>query len=129
VLKGVNVVVDGNVIGVLYPGGPARPIALTLHNPNNFALAIASIPTTVSSSPAGCAAAASGGNPANLDLQQSNVGHGANPQTLPIPANQSVTLPSGSALPPTVGLLNTDRTQDACKNGSFQFTYSATGTK
>jgi len=43
VLKAVNVVLEGDAVGLLYPGGPARPIALTLHNPNNFAVVISSI--------------------------------------------------------------------------------------
>jgi hypothetical protein len=128
VLHAVNIVVDGNATGLLYPGGPARPIALTLHNPNNFPLRISSITATVSSSPTGCPAVPVTG-PANLDLQQSNVGHGASPQTVTVPANQSLTLPVGSAGAPTVRLLNTSYNQDACKNGSFRFSYSALGTK
>ncbi|HWH93875.1 MAG TPA: hypothetical protein VNT03_08435 [Baekduia sp.] len=130
VLKAVNVVVDGDAVGLLYPGGPTRQIALTLHNPNNFAVLVTSIDASVKSSPAGCPAAASATSPANLELQQSNVGHGASPQTVTVAANQNLTLPAGGAIAPTVKLLNyTDRNQDACKNGSFVFNYTATGGK
>jgi hypothetical protein len=123
VLKAVNVVVDGDAVGLLYPGGPPRSIVLTLHNPNNFPVIVSSITASVSSSPTGCAATT------NLDLQQSNVGHGATPQTVTVPANQNLTLPAGAASRPTVQLLNLGVSQDACKNGSFRFSYTATGTK
>ena len=121
VLKAVNVVVDGDADGLLYPGGPARRLVLTLHNPNNFPVVISSINASVSSSPAGCPATT------NLAIQQSNVGNGASPQTVTVPSNQNLTLPAASA--PTIRLLDTGVNQDACKNGSFQFSYLSKGTK
>lgn len=121
VLKAVNVVVDGDAVGLLYPGGPVRRIALTLHNPNNFAVVISSITTSVSSSPPGCPAAS------NLVIQQSNVGNPPGPQTVTVAANQNLALPG--ALAPTIGLLETGRNQDACKNASFRLSYLAIGTK
>lgn len=124
VLHAVNVVVDGNADGLLYPGGPTRTIALTLHNPNNFPVTIYKITVTVSSSPAGCPAST------NVDLQQSNVGNGSNPQTVTVPANTALTLPSSGAVTrPTISLLNLPSSQDACKNGTFTLSYLATGSK
>jgi hypothetical protein len=121
VLKAVNVVVDGDAVGLLYPGGPVRRIELTLHNPNNFPVVISSIAASASSSPAGCSATT------NLAIQQSNVGNGSSPQTVTVPANQNLTLPTANA--PTIRLLDTGSNQDACKNGSFRLSYLATGTK
>ncbi|HEX8156007.1 MAG TPA: hypothetical protein VF526_01370 [Solirubrobacteraceae bacterium] len=121
VLKAVNVVVDGDAVGLLYPGGPARRIALTLHNPNNFAVVISSITASVSSSPADCPAAT------NLAIGQSNVGTGTSPQTVTVPANQNMAVPGASA--PTIRLLDSASNQDACKNASFRLSYLAKGTK
>jgi len=121
VLKAVNVVVDGDAVGLLYPGGSVRRIDLTLHNPNNFPVVISSITASVSSSPAGCPATT------NVVIQQSNVGNGANPRTVTVPAKQNRTLPAVSA--PTIRLLDTGANQDACKNGRFGLSYLTTGTK
>jgi hypothetical protein len=121
VLKAVNVVVDGDAVGLLYPGGAARPIALTLHNPNNFAVVISSITASVSSSPAGCPATT------NLVIGQSNVGNGTSPQTVTVAATQNLAVPGASA--PTIRLLDTASNQDACKNGTFRLSYLAKGTK
>ncbi|MDT4936634.1 MAG: large repetitive protein, partial [Pseudonocardiales bacterium] len=125
VLKGVNVVADGNAVGLLYPGGPTRTIALTLHNPNNFPVTINTITVTVSAggSPAGCDASS------NIAIQQSNVGNGPSPQTVTVPANSNLTLPYGTATRPTIRLVETGLDQQACKNGSFGLTYLATGSK
>ena len=123
VLHAVNVVVDGNAVGgSLYPGGPAREIALVLHNPNNFPVTINYINVTVKSSPPGC-----DGSAASVDIQQSNVS-GPNPVTVTVPANKDLALPSGSATRPTIQLLDNGN-QDACKNGTITLNYLAKGTK
>jgi large repetitive protein len=121
VLHAVNVVVDGNAVGLLYPGGPTRTIPLTLHNPNNFPVTISYIKVALKSSPPGC-------NGSDLDIQQSNVGNGPNPVTVTVPANNDLTLPSGGATRPTVRLLDNGN-QDACKDGAFILSYLATGSK
>jgi hypothetical protein len=123
VLHAVNVVVYGDAVGLLYPGGPTRTIALTLHNPNNFPLTVNYIQVTVKSSPPGCDS-----SPASLDIRQSNVGNGPNAVTITVPANSDVTLPSGNATRPTIRLLDNGN-QDACKNGTFTLGYLATGSK
>jgi hypothetical protein len=128
VLHAINVVVDGDAVGgLLYPGGPAREIALTLHNPNNFPLTISLITVAVSTvsgaSPPGCTGAA------NVHLEQSNVGNGPSPQTVTVPANSNLSLPSGAATRPTIRLMDTGLNQDACKNGTFTLSYLAKGSK
>jgi large repetitive protein len=125
VLHAVNVVVDGNAVGLLYPGGPARPIALTLHNPNNFPVTISLITVsasdTMSASPAGCGAST------NVALVQSNVGNGLSPQTVTVPANTNLLLPAANR--PTISLLDTGLDQQKCKNGTFTLSYLAKGSK
>jgi hypothetical protein len=117
VLHAVNVVVDGNAVGLLYPGGPTRPIALTLHNPNNFPITIWLITVTVDASPVGC-------NPTNVFFQQSSVdGTG---QTVTVPANTNLLVPA--AMRPTIRLADAGN-QDACKNGIFTLSYLAKGSK
>jgi hypothetical protein len=122
VLHAVNVVADGNAVGLLYPGGPTREIALVLHNPNNFPVTINYINVTVKSSPTGC-----DGSAASVAIQQSNVGNEPNPVTVTVPANSNLALPSGNATRPTIRLLDNGN-QDACK-GSFTLSYLATGSK
>jgi len=124
VLHAINVVVDGNANGLLYPGGPTRALVLVLHNPNNFPVTINYINVTVTGSPTGCSADASGSNPANLVLTQSNL-DGSGIRMVTVPANANLTVPSANQ--PTVSLVNTNRNQQACKNGSFTFSYVAKG--
>jgi len=126
VLHAVNVVVDGNADGLLYPAGPVRTLVLVLHNPNNFPVTINLITVTVSSSPSGCAAGPVGANPANIVLTQSNI-DGSGAQTVTVPANTNLTLPAVNR--PTIQLLDTGLNQQACKNGSFTFSYVAKGSK
>jgi hypothetical protein len=123
VLHAVNVVADGNAVGLLYPGGPTRTIALVLHNPNNFPVTISYINVSVKSTPTAC-----DGSAASIDIQQSNVGNGSNPVTVTVPANSNLALPSGSATRPTIRLLDNGN-QDACKNGTFTLSYLAKGSK
>jgi large repetitive protein len=124
VLHAVNVVVDGNAIGLLYPGAAAREIALVLHNPNNFPITITYIDVSVRTSPPGCPAA---GSPANIVIQQSNIGNGPSPQTITVPANSDLPLPPQNR--PTIRLVDTGLNQDACKNGTFTLSYLAKGSK
>jgi hypothetical protein len=123
VLHGVNVTVDGDAVGLLYPGGPARPIALVLHNPNNFAVTVNYIAVSVKTAPAGCDASS-----ASVLIQQSNVGNGSSPVAVTVPANTNLALPSGAATRPTIRLLDNGN-QNACKNGNFTLSYLATGSK
>jgi hypothetical protein len=120
VLHAINVTVDGNADGLLYPGGPSRKLVLVLHNPNNFAVTVNYINVTVNSSPTGCAASS------NIVLTQSNVdGSGSN--TVTVPANTNLTVPVANR--PTVQMNNLNAKQDACKNGTFVFGYTAKGSK
>jgi hypothetical protein len=60
-------------------------------------------------------------------LEQSSVGNGLSPQTVTVPANTNLTVPS--ALRPTISLLNLPSSQDACKDGTFTLSYLAKGSK
>jgi hypothetical protein len=125
VLHAVNVVVDGNADGLLYPDGPTRTLALTLHNPNNFPVTITLITVSVSASPSGCAADVNGSNP-NIVLTQSNI-DGSGTQTITVPANTNLLLPAANR--PTIRLRDTGLDQEPCKTKSFTLSYLAKGSK
>ncbi|HTZ85047.1 MAG TPA: hypothetical protein VMB05_00125 [Solirubrobacteraceae bacterium] len=108
--------VTGNATGPLAPG-VSRALAITVANPNNVAITVTSLSTTVlaGSTKAGC------DGPSNLQLTQSNISS-TNP--LAVPANGHVSLPAGSVSAPSVLMRDLPTNQDACKGASFKFTYS-----
>jgi hypothetical protein len=108
--------ISGGYGGLLYPGKTAD-LTLRVTNPNGEAILVESLMVTIQpgSSKAGC------DGPANLQVTQSNVS-AANPLT--IPANGSVTLPSGAVSAPQVLMRNLATNQDACKGATFSFSYS-----
>jgi hypothetical protein len=108
--------ITGNANALLYPGAPARPIALTLSNSNSVAIYVTSLQVTVTASTSpGCSP------PTNLALTQSSVSSAA---PVRIPAGGSVTLPAQGVTAPTIRLLNLPVNQDACKNARFSLGYS-----
>lgn len=108
--------ISGGYGGLLYPGKSAE-LALSVANPNGEAIVVEGLAVTIQagSSKPGC------DGPANLQLTQSSVS-AANPLT--IPANGSVTLPSGAVSAPQVLMRNLPTNQDACKGATFSFSYS-----
>lgn len=117
--KGINITLTGNAVGLLAPG-LTRPIALTIHNPNNFPVTVTGVQVTVSSAPPGCTAAV------NVELQQTDI---TASQTLLVPSHGSVTLPAQGHPAPQISFKNTNFNQDACKGGSFGLSYLGTGVK
>ena len=86
-------------------------------NPNSEPILVTSLTVTIQpgSSKAGC------DGPRNLQVAASNVSE-ANP--LAVPANGSVTLPTGGVSAPQVTMRNLSTNQDACKGALFSFAYS-----
>jgi hypothetical protein len=108
--------ISGNANALLYPGAPARPIVLTLSNPNSVAIYVTSLQVSVTASTsAGCSPAT------NLALTQSSASSAA---PVRVPAGGSVTLPAQGVSAPTIRLLNLPVNQDACKNARFSLGYS-----
>jgi len=108
--------VTGAATAPLAPGF-SSPLALTVTNPNGVAITVTELQVTVAtlSSKAGCE------GPANLALTQSNV---SATNTLVVPANGHVSLPSGAVSAPQVQMKDLPTNQDACKNAAFTFNYS-----
>lgn len=106
----------GGYAGLLYPGKTAD-LSVTVTNPNGEAILVESLTVTIQpgSSKPGC------DGPANLQIAQSDVS-AANPLT--VPANGSVTLPSGGVSAPQVTMRNLATNQDACKGATFSFAYA-----
>jgi hypothetical protein len=129
VLHAVNVVADGDAVGTLYPGAPPLPIALVLHNPNNFPVTINYINVKVktftpapsqSTTTPPCDTSAS-----SVQITQSNI-DGTGAATITVPANTNFAVPAANQ--PKIQLLDNGN-QDACKNGTFTLSYLATGSK
>jgi hypothetical protein len=119
--SGQDFTMDGDAVGLLYPGGPARPIAVTLHNPNDVPIQVTSLTVGVTDNPGGCLVA-----PIDMAVVQSNAS-AALPIT--IPANGSVTLPDPVHAPgvngPTIRLLDTGADQTPnCANRTFHLSYT-----
>ena len=114
---------DGSAIGLLFPGGTARTIAVTLHNPNDVPIFVTAVAVAVHGSdlPVGCTSA-------DFQLVQATIPAAG----VQVPANGSVTLPAQGATAPTVQMVNRqdvvpgDGTgnQNACRNATFQLDYS-----
>ncbi|HEY4019999.1 MAG TPA: hypothetical protein VGM75_15010 [Pseudonocardiaceae bacterium] len=115
--KGKPFTISGNLTGTLAPGVPARPLNLTLINPNNQKLSITNLAVTVSGT--------SSCGPANFAVTQYSGSYPLN-----LAANQTATLTQlgvpTSALP-TVGMRDLSTNQDACKGVTVNLVYSGTG--
>jgi hypothetical protein len=105
-------VAPGNL---LYPGGVARPIPVTFHNPNSVAIYVTALTVGINASslPALCQASW-------FQITQSNV---SSVNTVTVPAGGSTTLPAGGVTAPTIKMTDSGN-QDACEGATFQLTYS-----
>jgi hypothetical protein len=114
--SGLPFTISGGSGGLLAPGLSAD-LVLRVSNPNGEAILVTSLSVTIQagSTKAGC------DGQANLQVTQSNVSS-ANPLT--VPANDTVTLPSGGVSAPQVLMRNLATNQDACKGATFSFSYS-----
>jgi hypothetical protein len=118
-----NFTIDGSAVGLLYPGGPVRTIAVTLHNPNDIPIFVTAVSVSVHGAdlPTGCTSA-------DFQLVQATIPAAG----VQVPANGAVTLPAQGATAPTVQMVDRhDVTpgdgagnQDACRNVTFQLDYS-----
>jgi hypothetical protein len=107
--------ISGSPVGALYPGGPKRPIPLTLHNPGRQPIAVTavSISLVASSLPAGC-------RPSDYQITQPVMpGSG-----LPVAPGTSVTLPTGQTVAPVISMVNTSNNQDACRGARLVLSYT-----
>ena len=99
------------------PGGPPRPIALTLHNPNDVAVYVTELTVSATANtPRGC-------RHDDLVLQAGRLrdrGY-TEPNAIVVPAHGNVTLPTQGVAAPTIRLVDngTDQTA-ACENEDLQ---------
>jgi hypothetical protein len=108
--------IDGDAVGSLYPGGPARPIAITFHNPNNAAVDVIGLTVTVT------ATGATGCQTSDFDVTQSNLS-GTNRFT--VPAQGQATIPaSGPVSRPTIQMID-NGDQHACEGAHLTLTYAS----
>jgi hypothetical protein len=109
---------SGDADGTLYPAGPVRGIPVKFTNPNPTAVSVTSLTITPTGLAAGCLAT-------DFTINVGNISAG-NPLT--VPANGSVTLPSGSVSEPTIVMNDTGVSQDNCKASGFTLSYTSGGT-
>ncbi len=108
--------ISGNLVGLLYPGAAARPVAVKLTNPSSDPIYVTGLQMTVTgSSAAGCAPGT------NLAITQAEVSESS---YVLVPGNGSVTLPAQGVPAPAIRLINLPVNQDACKNATFSISYS-----
>jgi hypothetical protein len=110
---GADFTIAGDVSGLQL--GLAKPIKLTLTNPNGDQIFVTHLTVAISaeSTPPGCSSAS------NIQITQSDASDG-NP--IAVPGNGSVTLASAPRTP-QIELLDQPWNQDACKNASFTLTF------
>lgn len=108
--------ISGNISSLLAPG-VSRALPLTISNPNGVAIIVTGLQASpqAGSTKVGC------DGPTNLQVAQSNA---SATNTLTVPANGQVTLPSGTVSAPQVLMKDLPSNQDACKGASFTFNYS-----
>lgn len=118
--SGMPFTISGAVTGLTL--GEWRAIPLRVANPNSVPILVSALTVQVSadSTPAGCP------SNVNVELQQSNV---SATNKLTVPANGSVTLPSGAVSAPRMRLKNLPTVnQDACKGVTYTLSYTGTAT-
>ncbi len=113
---GQDFVVRGDLADVQLIPGASAPLALTISNPNDEPIVVTRLTVTVQpgSTNPGC------DGPTNLAVTQSDASE-ANP--LVVPANGTVSVPSGGVSAPLLEMLNLPTNQDACKGATFTFSY------
>ncbi len=118
--SGQDFTITGDAVGLINPGGPARPIALRLHNPNDVPIYVTALTVTATTdTPNGC-------NHNGLVLQQVNLATATlSPNELVVPANGDLTLPAQNVAAPTIRLQNASFDQGpTCANQTFTLGYS-----
>jgi hypothetical protein len=107
--------INGNAVGLLYPGTAARPLSVTLSNPNSTPIYVTAVGGSVSGTglPAGCGTNSFQVTPATIPSAG-----------VQIPANGSVTLPTQGATVPTIQMVDTHTDQTACQHATLTIAYT-----
>ena len=116
----------GDVDGALYPGAPARPVLLSVANPNNQPIKITNLGVTVAAVTRN-GAAISGCSATDFAIRQYA---GSYPLTVPAnsPAAKLTSLGVPTSALPTVTFVNAARSQDACRGVTIQLAYTGSAT-
>ena len=116
----------GSVTGLLYPGAPGRPVALTVANPNNQTIRITNLGVTVGAVTRN-GAAVPGCGAGDFAVRQY-----AGSYPLSVPANAPATPLTSLGVPvsalPTVTLVDAARNQDACRDVTVALAYTGSAT-
>jgi hypothetical protein len=108
--------IDGNALGMLFPGASPTAIAVTLHNPNDIPIFVTSVAIAMRAGdfPSGC-------NSSHFVLAQAELPAGG----VRVPASSGVTLPAKGARAPTVQMTDSGD-QSPCRDLHFHLEFSGT---
>ncbi|MBS1890861.1 MAG: hypothetical protein JST59_06190 [Actinobacteria bacterium] len=101
-------------VGPLYPGAAPLPIRVVISNPNDVPIIVTALKVTATKGAPGCDPAT------NLVLTAPALGN-SEPR---IPAGGSITLPSATVPAPTIALRELGVNQDACRDATFNLSFS-----
>jgi len=116
----------GDVVGALYPGAPARPVDLTVTNPNNQPIKLTNLGVTLGSVTRN-GAVVQGCTAADFAIRQYA---GSYPLTVPAgsPSTRLTSLGVPTSALPTVTFVDAARSQDACRGVTIQLAYTGSAT-
>ncbi|HEY2703547.1 MAG TPA: hypothetical protein VGL20_07650 [Candidatus Dormibacteraeota bacterium] len=106
--------ISGGITGLLYPGGPALPLDLVLANPWGYDLRVLGVAIDVQ-------------GPNLLCQPSGNLVVTPLPSPVVVAAHSTRSLSQLGAPPPTVRMVDLAANQDACKGGTFTFTFTGHG--
>jgi len=119
--SGQELVISGNPDGLIYPGGPAQPLAVKLTNTTARPITLTRLTVTLASStlPRGCPTTDFHITPSNISGAQSTT----------VPAFSSVTLPDSVNAPEviaqTIRMSDSRTDQRACEGTTFSLLYTS----
>lgn len=97
-----------------FPGYPAQQIPIRITNPNPVPIEVTSLTVAIAGDPPDCSAE-------NFALTRSSASPTA---PLTVPADGSVSLPTGTVSAPTISMLNLAVNQDACRGADIPLVFS-----
>jgi hypothetical protein len=114
-VPGLPFALSGGATGALYPGGPARPVALSVANSNAVPIYVTGLTASLrrSSLPLGCPA--SGYRIIEPRLPVSGVY---------VPAHTTLTLPASGGATPAIQMVETGSNQDPCRGARLILDYA-----
>jgi hypothetical protein len=104
----------GGGLADLHPGDPAQPLPVLVTNPNSVPIEVTSLTVAIAGESPNCTAE-------NFELTPSSASPAA---PLPVPAGDSVSLPTANVSAPAIAMLNLPVNQDPCRGAEIPLVLS-----